>query len=371
MANSDSKIVIVGAGSGGGAVLARTLSSKLPTAKITLINPLPYSVSRPALPRMTVSDQNDLSETALIPFDKLFPKPNGSFVQGLVETIRPGDKGGVVVLADGQEVSYDILVLAPGSIWEGPLDFPADKDSVKAFLGETRARFAKAQKIVLAGGGAVGIEFSGEIKDIWPEKEVTIVHGDTLLMSAQYPDRFRKGFEKRLRDRGISVILNDFVDEFPAPGPTTVKTRNGHSIDADLVISTRGPRPNTAFVGRSLGADTLDERGQIKVTKTLQLLNHPNIFAMGDAINTAENKQIMRSLAHGGILATNVAAMLSGKALKPYNGSMDVIMITNGKTGGMAYIGILWGIIFGDWFTRLIKSKSLLVPMTRSSLGLK
>ncbi|KAK7064071.1 FAD/NAD(P)-binding domain-containing protein [Favolaschia claudopus] len=368
--SSSSKIVIVGAGSGGGAVLARALSTKLPSAKITLINPLPYAISRPTLPRMTVSDQNDLFDTALMPYDKLFANPNGTFVQGLVEIIKPAAKGGSVVLASGQELPYDILVLAPGSIWEGPLDFPTDPDAVKAFLSESRARFSKAQKIVLAGGGAVGIEYAGEIKDIWPNKEVTIVHGDKLLFNPAYPDGFRKGMEKSLRDRGVSIILNDFLDDIPAPGPANIKTRNGHSIDADLVVTTRGPRPNTEFVARSLGADTLDERGQIKVTKTLQLINHPNIFAIGDAINTVEQKQVMKAMAHSGIVAGNIIATVSGKGLKPYKGSPEMIIVTNGKNGGKAYMGILWGLTFGDWFARMIKSKTLMVPMARSGLGL-
>lgn len=182
----------------GGSAVARALSAKLPAssnANITLINPLPYTVSLPTLPRMTVSDGNDLAETALIPFDRLFAAGSkGAFVKGVVEGIHPNrgegqqSRGGSVVLADGQEFPYDVLVLAPGSVWEGPIDFPLDEQEVKGFLAEQRARFKKAGKIVLVGGGAVGAgrflaecragyslaylllatEFAGEIKDVWP-----------------------------------------------------------------------------------------------------------------------------------------------------------------------------------------------------------
>jgi glycine/D-amino acid oxidase-like deaminating enzyme len=55
-------------------------------------------------------------------------------------------------------------------------------------------------------------------------------------MNSTYPARFRAGLAKDLHARGINIILNDFVDEIPAPGPTSVKTRNGHVIDADLVV---------------------------------------------------------------------------------------------------------------------------------------
>ncbi|KAJ6503342.1 hypothetical protein C8R47DRAFT_1316583 [Mycena vitilis] len=359
-------VVIVGAGVGGGSAVARALSSKLPSAKITLINPRPYAISRPTLPRMTVSESNDLLETALIPLDKLFANSNGTFVEGSVETIKAEAKGGSVTLADGKELPYDVLVLAPGSTWEGSLDIPNDPQAVHAFVTESREKFKKAQKIVLVGGGAVGIEYAGEIKDEWPEKEVTIVHGDSALMNSAYPKGFRNGMAKDLRARKVNIILDDFVDEIPTPGPVSIKTRKGHAIEADLVLPTRGPRPHTEFVGKSLGASTLDERGQIKVTPTLQLVDHPDIFAVGDAINTVEQKQVMKASAHSAIVAANIIAHFSSRPLKPYKGGKEMIIVTNGKGGGKAYLG---GITLGGWFARMIKSKTLLVPMSRGFMG--
>ncbi|KAF7307072.1 FAD/NAD(P)-binding domain-containing protein [Mycena indigotica] len=365
---SKKNIVVVGGGSGG-SLVAKTLAGKIPSAQVTLINPVDYLVSRPTLPRMTVSDQNDLLETALVPFDKLFTTPNGKFVKGLVETIQANEKGGNVVLTDGQQIAYDFLVLAPGSIWEGPLDIPEDAAGAKAFVAQQRAAFSKASKIVLVGGGAVGIEFAGEIKDIWPTKEVTIVHGEKGLLNSTYTASFRNGMEKGLHARGINIILDDFVDDIPTDG-SPVKTRKGHSIEADLVVSTRGPRPRTAFIAQSLGEDVLDKRGQIKVQPTLQLIGHSNIFALGDAIDYVEQKQVMKAMAHSGIVTANIVALASGSTkLKPYKGSTEMIIVTNGKNGGRAYIGMLWGIVLGDWFARMIKSKTLLVPMTRGNMG--
>ncbi|KAJ6504426.1 FAD/NAD(P)-binding domain-containing protein [Mycena vulgaris] len=362
-------IVIVGAGVGGGSAVARALSTKLPSAKITLINPLPYAIARPTLPRMTVSDGNDLVETALIPFDKIFSNPNGKFVQGTVESIQANKTGGVVYLADGTQLPYDALVLAPGSTWEGPLDIPDDSKAATEFIAAGRANFKKAQKIVLVGGGAVGIEFAGEIKDVWPKKEVTIVHGDDALVNSTYSSGFRKGLEKSLRARGVKVILADYIDEIPPPGSVTLKTRKGTVIEADFVIATRGPRPRTEFIGKSLGADTLDERNQIKVKPTLQLLEHPDIFALGDAINTVEQKQVMKASAHAAIVAANVVAYLSGGSLKPYKGSSEMILVTNGKGGGRGYMSFMGGITLGDWFVRMVKSKTLMVPMIRGFMG--
>ena len=55
-------------------------------------------------------------------------------------------------------------------------------------------------------------------------------------MNDTYPSSFRKGLEKGLRDRGVHLILDDFVDDLPSPGDTSVKTRKGNVISADLVV---------------------------------------------------------------------------------------------------------------------------------------
>ncbi|KAJ7154055.1 FAD/NAD(P)-binding domain-containing protein [Mycena filopes] len=366
-------VVIVGAGVGGGATIARTLSSKLPSAKITLINPRPYSVFLPTLPRMVVSAGNNLLETALIPLDQIFVgNENGSVLVSMVKTINAtkNNKGGEVVLEDGATIAYDVLVLATGSSWEGPLDLPDNYEVVPGFITECRAQFKKAENIILVGGGAVGIEIAGEIKDVWPEKKVTIVHGSAAVTNPTYPKKFRSGLEKGLRARGIDLILNDYVDEIPPPGPATVTTRNGTRLEADLVVPTRGPRPRTEFIGESLGASALDERGQVKVKPTLQLIDHPDIFAVGDIIDIFEQKQFMKATAHSGIVALNVIAYLEGSSsLKAYKGSPEVLIVTNGKASGMGYMGTMGGITLGAWFAKMAKGKGLFLPTARDALG--
>ena len=40
------------------------------------------------------------------------------------------------------------------------------------------------------------------------------------------------------------------------------------------------------------------------------------------------------------------------------------------QEGGGAYFNVLWGITLGAWFARMLKSRTLLVPMARGNLGL-
>jgi len=370
--NHDNKqsVVVVGGGAAGISIV-RSLSAQLDSSKynLILINPRPYWVLLPATLRVAVSPRDNIQESVFVPYDKLFHKNNGEFIQGSVVSVEQtvGNKMGTVLLEDGQKISYNVLVLVPGSIWNGLSDFPNDADQVPKFIQEWRNKFKNAKDILLVGGGAVGIEISGEVKDLWPEKKVTIVHGDHHLLNAAYPDEFRRAAEKSVTSRGVELILNDFVDQ-EAPTDGLVTTRLGKTLHADLIVQARGSRPNTAFIA-TLGSDVLTERGHVKVHPTLQLASYENIFSAGDVIDWKEQKQAAKAGAHGALVAANVMAYLAGRPLKNYKGSSEVIVITNGKKGGVAYIGILWGILLGDWFAAMIKSKNLLVSPMRAQAG--
>ena len=155
------QVVIVGGG-GAGTQVARSLSGQLDSTQyqITLISAHPYSIFYVASLRMLVTDEGSLENQILLPYDKLFIGGNGTFKRGTVKAIeaQKGSKsGGKVILEDGQSVKYDILVLAPGSKWEGLLDFPLGEQNVQEHIQGWRNKFRSAKSITIGGGGAVGI----------------------------------------------------------------------------------------------------------------------------------------------------------------------------------------------------------------------
>jgi len=366
-------VVILGAGYAG-IGLARTLSAKLDPAlyTLTLIGSRPFFIFYPACIRLVVSSEHDLDGRVLMPYDHLFVK-TGSFLQGTATHIvkSAGENGGSVVLENGDRVKFDILVLATGSIWEGPLNFPFTEASTKEWIEKNRKQIKDAKGIVIAGGGAIGCESAGEIRDIYPEKKITLVHGGSQLFSAAYPDKFRKAVETSLRARNIDIILGDFIDTIPEPGVTPITTRSGKTLEGDLVIAARGPRPNTSILS-SLGEDILTSKGFVKINPTFQLKSLPDVYAIGDIIDVQEEKQAGKTPGHVSVVAANILSSLQGKEPKSqYKGATEAIIVTNGKNGGVSFVNILWGLVFGNWFSRLIKSKSLLVSMGRGAMGLK
>ena len=255
---SRKSIVVVGGGAAG-ATVTRILSSKIDpnTTTLTLVTARPFAVHLPATIRMTTTSEGKLEESALIPYDSLFVKNNGTIKIGRVSAIEQGKEGrdGSVVLSTGERIRYDFLVLAPGAEWEGPLAFPDDRAAVLEHIKSWRRKFENAKGgIVLAGGGAVGLgthfclsylifvwlngcfpgsEYAGEIKDAFPNKTVTVVHSDSQLLNSSYPKKYRKRVEKDLTARGVNIVFNDYVDNFDG---TPIKTRSGRQIEGDLVV---------------------------------------------------------------------------------------------------------------------------------------
>ncbi|KAF6743860.1 hypothetical protein DFP72DRAFT_931498 [Ephemerocybe angulata] len=241
-----------------------------------------------------------------------------------------------------------------------------------AWVKEWRERFERAEDIVIVGGGATGLEFAGEIRDLSQTKRITIVHDEPLLLNNAYPDSFRKTVAKDVRRRDVAVIVDDSISSLEISEASTIRTEKGRLLVADLVIHPcRGPRPNTDYLA-TLGDESIAATGHVKVIPTFQLSGHPRIFAAGDIVDWDEQKQAEKYGAHADVVVKNVLDVLRGRQPDAlYRGCYESITIANGKSGGNTYYSF-WGpeLQFGDLVSTAKKSKSLKVHSTRRQLGL-
>lgn len=263
-------IVVVGGGASG-TLMLRSLQGRLSKSKynLVLVTATPFYTHLPACIRYLV--KSGAPETVCIPYDKFI---NCQIVVGKVVEIQerlPNGRGngsgsgggGVLTLDTGEVVKFSVAILATGCSWEGPLDF-----SGKSAQG-WRDRFAKAEDIIIVGGGATGlgeslvqgsemtlssisIEFAGEIRDLSrvctstilgfsrltgrQNKRITIVHDQPLLLNEAYPDSFRKTVAKNIRRRDVGVITEDSIHNLEISDANTIRTDNGRLLVADLVV---------------------------------------------------------------------------------------------------------------------------------------
>lgn len=99
---------------------------------------------------------------------------------------------------DGAEetIKFDYLLYALGStlpdpvnVWQ-PIDEsaigeqrkPGTKKRGLRFMELQEEKFKQADRILIVGGGALGIEFASDLKDLYPEKKITLLHSRTRVM---------------------------------------------------------------------------------------------------------------------------------------------------------------------------------------------
>lgn len=135
--------------------------------------------------------------------------------------------------------------------------------------------------MLVIGGGPVGVEIAAEIITDFPKKKVTLLsRGPNLIefLGKKAGVKTKKWFDKK----GVEVILNDSVDVSDV-APPDFETKGNVKIKADYYIVAVGKKLGTPWLTASKHLqDAVNEKGQIKVEPTTQVVGLPNIFAAGD-----------------------------------------------------------------------------------------
>ena len=187
------------------------------------------------------------------------------------------------------EESYDKLVLALGTTAVRPpipgIDGPniftlrdvPDTDAIRTCLDA----LPKPARIVVVGAGFIGLEMSENFRHAGCE--VTIVEmASQILPPVDW--EIAAEVQAEVKRNGVQLMLNDSVTAFRHEGGCThVQLRSGGELEADMVLVSVGVRPNVNLAkeaGLEIGA-----LGGITVNEHMQT-NDPNIYAVGDAVET-------------------------------------------------------------------------------------
>jgi NADH dehydrogenase FAD-containing subunit len=99
----------------------------------------------------------------------------------------------------------------------------------------------------------------------------------------------------------------------------SLHTATGGDIGHDLALWATGSRPPDLPARSGLPTD---DAGYLKVDRTLRITRHPEIFAAGDCAVLEGRPRLPRAgvfaVRQGSVLADNLAAQLSGEALRAY-----------------------------------------------------
>jgi apoptosis-inducing factor 2 len=286
------QIVIIGASFGGIPLAHGLLKDVLPglsangeqAYKVTLISPSLYFWWKIGAPRVIVNPKSLPTEKALLPIADGFKSYNSeqySFVQGTVTSIQPATKTLQLKtpLPDSSNLSlsYDTLIIASGTSFASPVwSVTTGSDDLTTALKDLQDRIPTAESILVAGGGAAGVETAGELGELYGgKKEITIISGSSALLSRLHNQKVGADAESRLKKMGVTVINNGIkVDKATKEGGKEVlQLSDGTTKTVDVYINATGDRPNTAFVPQGW----LNERGFVKTDPQTLRLDVPEL----------------------------------------------------------------------------------------------
>jgi NADH dehydrogenase len=357
--------VIVGGGFGG-LYAARALQHV--DVQVTLLDRRNHHVFQPLL--------YQVASAALSPGDIASPirwilrhQKNVEVLLADVRRVDPAQH--LLILADG-ELSYDVVILAPGSTHayfghdEWQVTAPGLKTLEDALEIRRRvllayehaeresdpARRAALLTFVVIGGGPTGVELAGALAEISRQslardfrhfdpssaRIVLIEAGPSILTS--FPEMLRAAAQKDLQRLGVDVRTGKAVT---AVEKGRVDIGN-ESIEAATVLWAAGVAASP--IGLTLGVPT-DRAGRVIVQPDLTIPGHPDVFVIGDLASFAgPNGRPLPGVAQVAIqmgrhAARNVRRALKGEGYEPFVYRDLGNMATIGRASAIADFGWL------------------------------
>jgi 3-phenylpropionate/trans-cinnamate dioxygenase ferredoxin reductase subunit len=271
-------MVIIGAGECG-ARAAFALRENGYDGPVTLIGTekhLPYE--RPPLSKEAmVSEDHPLPRT--IAGEDQFNEKRIDFInKSTVSAINRSAKS--VVLEDGREIEYDRLLLATGAI---PRPLPLAVGSkhcvtLRSFDDALaiRARFQPGARIVIVGGGFIGLELAASARK--RGAKVTVIEAQARILMRGVPEEIAQVIDARHRKEGVTILCNTgIVSIADNANNAAITLSNGDVVTADLAVIGIGATPVTALAE----AAGLETGNGIVVDEWLQT-SDADIYAAGD-----------------------------------------------------------------------------------------
>lgn len=176
-----------------------------------------------------------------------------------------------LIIATG---SYPVIPKLPGHNLKNILTVKTYYDGVNI---KKLALSENIKKVVIIGGGPIGIEMAENLRSLGMEVVIVEREGQILL---QFDNDFSTIVKKHLMKNGVLVLTGEEVVSFEGDNSVvkSVITKN-RKIDTDLVILSIGFRPNVQLA-KDAGIK-LGDTGAIEVDEYMRT-NIKDIYACGD-----------------------------------------------------------------------------------------
>ncbi len=204
-----------------------------------------------------------------------------------VQRLDPASR--TVLLADGENLSYDKLIIASGARSNIPPIKGADQEGVYALRNfddakNLKAAMKDARRAVVIGGGVLGLEAVWEM--VFQGMEVAVVEFMPRILPRQMDESSSRRLEGLITAKGAALHLGVSTEEIIGQDgrASGVRLSDGQILPADLVLLSTGTKPNVELA-QEAGINV--ERG-IVVDAGMRT-SASNVFAAGDVAQFGEN----------------------------------------------------------------------------------
>ncbi|MEW5249180.1 FAD-dependent oxidoreductase [Microbulbifer sp. 2201CG32-9] len=257
----------------------------------------------------------------------------GRFIQSRVQTLGPQR----AVLSDGAEIQFKHGVIASGTRYPGLPIAKTDKsmgfEARNNELMAAHTQLKKARKVMVIGGGVVGVELAGEIAHAHPHIQLVLAHNSDVLLNG-FKQKAQARAQQQLESLGVEI---EFNRRYQKQNDRYLDQNTGDISDADLVYEATGVLPNNEFLKGEL-AHILTAKGFVKIDKQLQVEGTSNLYALGDIAEVGEARLGYLAVEQGKYLAGMIASKLQGKAVKAYKRNPLMALIPVGQRQGVVQL---------------------------------
>ena len=195
------------------------------------------------------------------------------------------DSNSLKVIGETTSQTYNFkhAIIATGS---RPIELPTFKYS-KRVLNSTGALALEEvpEKIVVIGGGVIGIELGGAYANFGTQ--VTVLEGADDILSVGFEKQMTALVKKSMKKKGAEFFTKAMakgVEETENGVVVTFEVKGEEKkIEADYVFVMVGRRPNTDEMGLEQAGVKMSDRGIIEIDKQCRT-NVSNIYAIGDVV---------------------------------------------------------------------------------------
>ncbi|MBC2715839.1 MAG: FAD-dependent oxidoreductase [Desulfobacteraceae bacterium] len=272
--------VLVIGGSAAGIVAATTAKSFYADKSVMLIRKETQVLVPCGIPyifgTLESSDQGLVPDAAL---------SNAGVTLKIAEAISIDPENKTCKTSDGTAIGFEKLVLATGSTpvkpaWlkgadlENVYTIPKDKE----YLDNLKVSLDGFKKVVVIGGGFIGVEMADELKK--SGKDVTLVEMMPHVLSLAFDAELALKAEEILEARGVTLKTGSGIREINGSQKVTgITLNNDETLETDAVILSVGYRPNSVLAEKA--GLKINDMGFIRVNEYMRTEN-PDIFAVGD-----------------------------------------------------------------------------------------